>query len=77
MSQRTLLEINHDCLWAISQDCDDFCVILRRVLASGAREGDPEELRDKFGVRILGRRHHGDAFFVQWGGTTIQEPYTP
>lgn len=77
MSQRTLIEINHDFLWAIAHQSDDFGVILTRLLKGCGRDGDKEELETKFGLRIFGRRHHGDAFDINFGGTSIHEPYTP
>lgn len=77
MSQRTLIEINHDYLHNIAHESDDFGVILTRLLKGSGRNGDAEDLETRFGVRIFSRRHHGDAFDINFGGKKISEPYTP
>lgn len=59
MSNRTLLEINHDYEGRI----DDLLPALRRYLCSGSRE-HAEDL-EMFGVRVLGMRHHSGNFVIE------------
>lgn len=63
MSQRSLIEINHDNTGAIERDPAMFIRALSQYLASGlVRERDP--VLERFGVRVISRRHHSDKFYV-------------
>lgn len=69
MSNRSLIEINHDYLGEIERDPEGFGkAILAELCKSNGR---PRDLRP--GVRWFGLRHHSDKFKVQWGGYTARQ----
>lgn len=71
MSNRTLIEINHDFCGEIKKNHIEFIDDLCDYIRSGpARSKDRLE---RFGVRLLACRHHSDPFHIEWGGTTITE----
>lgn len=63
MSNRTLIEINHD--YGRQLNTPDFW----DALANYIRSAGPEERKElaRFGVRVFGMRHHSEGFKVQWG----------
>ena len=65
MSIRTLVEINHDKIFMIEQRPDDFADDLLRYLSSGSKEAG--EQLEKYGVRVIGLRHHSDIYEIEWG----------
>jgi hypothetical protein len=60
MSNRSLIEINHDFAGEIGSDT--FRAALRRYLNSADRE--TAEALEPFGVRVIGLRHHSNKFIV-------------
>lgn len=62
MSNRTLIEINHDYAGKLG---DQFLAALGRYVRSGSIS-DAAELK-QFGVRVFGMRHHSDGFNIKWG----------
>jgi hypothetical protein len=73
LSNRTLIEINHD--FAEYIDSVRFRDALWRYLRSADRES-AEDL-ERFGVRVFGMRHHSDAYDINWGGVMASEPSLP
>jgi hypothetical protein len=71
MSNRTLIEINHD--FAPSLRLPLFLEALANYVRS-ADSRSREEL-EKYGVRVFGMRHHSEGFSIQWGdhAKTISE----
>lgn len=74
MSNRTLIEINHDYSHAIDRaGTGDF----ERTLLRYLRSASPEHAQalERYGVRVFGMRHHSDGFEVRWGthATPISE----
>lgn len=59
MSNRTLIEVNHDFCGDLS---DEFVATLKRYLRSASRE-TAEPLR-RFGIRVIGMRHHSGNFIL-------------
>lgn len=67
MSNRTLIEINHDNTHEIETRPEEFVAALTAYL----RSGDVTRLPDGVvfrGVRVLGIRHHSDPYSITWGG---------
>ncbi|HEY9219568.1 MAG TPA: hypothetical protein VIO94_16085 [Phenylobacterium sp.] len=62
MSLRTLLEINHDA--AITDDLA-LLTALRRYVSSASPRTAAE--LERFGVKVVGMRHHSSAFVVPEG----------
>src|SRR6185503_9308674 len=60
MSYRTLIEINHD--FGPQEDSIEFLTVLARYLRSANR--DNAEALERFGVRVLGMRHHSGNFIL-------------
>jgi len=56
---RTLIEINHDYAYDVTHG---LIPVLQRYLASGSR--DDAEALERFGVRVIGMRHHADKFVI-------------
>lgn len=71
MSNRSLIEINHDKVHAIEADHEGFVRALIDYLNSGSRR-DADPMKD-FGATVFGMRHHSDPFHIEWGGHTIDE----
>lgn len=59
MSNRTLIEINHDHAHRLDEG---FLEALGRYLASASREN--AEGLERYGVRVLGMRHHSEKFIL-------------
>lgn len=59
MSNRTLIEINHDFCGAIGESA---AAALRRYLKSASRETAAE--LEYYGIRVLGMRHHSGNFVL-------------
>ena len=71
MSNRSLIEINHDYAAVIGlNDPVDFKEALIRYLRS-ANQPHADDLK-RFGVRVIGMRHHSDPYRIKWG-ETIEE----
>ncbi len=63
MSNRTLIEINHD--YATELGSAQFVEALARYVRSGSIV-DAAEL-EHYGVRVFGMRHHSEGFNIKWG----------
>lgn len=73
MSNRTLIEINHDCAHAIDRaGTGDFERALLRYLRSAGR--DEAKYLERYGVRVFGMRHHSEGFAIKWGCHEFKEP---
>jgi hypothetical protein len=67
MSNRTILEINHDCSRAIDRQRFEFCEALQEVLRdSSSREG--WSALSRFGVTKFVTAHHSDDYHVVVNG---------
>jgi len=75
MSNRSLIEINHDHTHEIEKDPEKFVANLLHYLRAGAldrRLGHDELSREVFrGVRVVGMRHH--SYSIRWGA--VQDVY--
>lgn len=62
MSQRTIVEFNHDYAGAIDRDPDGFLRAIRNMLNSGVNENesDKRDRLDHYGVRTSPTHHHSD-----------------
>jgi len=72
MSNRSLMEFNHDFGYAIKADPEDFIRTINSFLNSTDEE-TAARLRLRYGIRIFGTRHHSDAFDIDWGGQKSAE----
>lgn len=76
MSQRSILEINHDCSGFIARDEGRFVQLLLAALASGSdRSWEPLE---HFGIRRITQCHHSELRRVVVrgaGGPTREYPF--
>lgn len=71
MSNRTLIEINHDLWFRIRANTTGFAMVVCDYLrCSDSRSA--EALQD-FGIRVFGMRHHSDSFSIDWGGIRARE----
>lgn len=61
MSNRTLIEINHD--FAAYLNNPEFVIRLRQYLSSASKEA--AAALSPFGVKVLGMRHHSDQFYIE------------
>lgn len=70
MSNRTLIEINHD--YAKELRTPAFLEALA-LYVNGA-DSESRKRLERFGVRVFGMRHHSDGFEIKWGhGKPITE----
>lgn len=60
MSNRTLIELNHDCAPELASD--EFIRALGRYLCSPGSETRAE--LEMFGARVVSFRHHSDRFYI-------------
>lgn len=67
MSNRTLIEFNHDYAGQIMADEEGFMLALGRYLNSADKIG--EQGLERYGVRVIGMRHHSEPVNVRWPGT--------
>lgn len=67
MSNRTLIEFNHDFSHSIAKDPAGFAADLGAYLSS-ASPRTAEILERRYGMRVFGMRHHSDGFDIKWGG---------
>lgn len=73
MSMRTLIEINHDYSHRVTDpECAPF---FNRYLASGSRENAME--LERFGLRVVGMRHHSDKFIISSDADGFPARYLP
>ena len=72
MSLRTLFEINHD--YAV-RDQSDLLEALQRYLNSADREA-AEDL-ERFGIRVIGMRHHSTNFVLDGEPDGFPVSYLP
>ena len=72
MSNRTLIEINHDFTGEIDKAPTGS---LENALLRYLRSADKQnaEALEQFGIRVFGMRHHSDPFSIRWGGKSIVE----
>lgn len=66
MSNRTLIEINHDLWHKIKENPLRFAGDVIRYLGSGSPEC--AEQLERYGLRVFGMRHHSDEYEIKWGG---------
>lgn len=71
MSNRTLVEINHDNWDSIQKNPTEFVDNLLYYLGSGC--GESAEELEHFGVRVIGMKHHSDGHNITWGGFKEKE----
>jgi len=71
MSNRTLIEINHDCGDSIEKNPEDFVKHLLSYLSGGCERSE-EELH-YYGIRVIGMKHHSEGHDITWGGVQEQE----
>lgn len=74
MSQRTLLELNHDQAHRIASDPGPFLSALDALTRGGYDEGTLLVL-GSYGVRWRGQRHHSEGFDITWGCHKVREPH--
>lgn len=60
MSNRTLIEINHD---YTSEMGGRFLIALVQYMRSGSMSSGNEDL-EEFGVRIISQRHHSEKYHI-------------
>lgn len=65
MSNRTLIEINHDFAHRVKESPEEFSQKLYRYLASASAE-NAADLR-QFGIVRIGMRHHSEGFDIKYG----------
>ena len=75
MSNRTLIEINHDFHGQIQMQPHEFVAALCRYLNSASEE-TAKPLK-RFGVRVFGIRRHYDGFEIKWGAHEANEKAAP
>ena len=75
MSNRSLIEINHDKSHEIERHPNSFTEALGRYLRSA--NPDNAAALERYGVRVFGMRHHSDGFNIEWGFTKASEPRSP
>lgn len=63
MSNRTLIEINHDRY----RDLNTPAFLDALALYIRSADKDSRKALEEFGVRVFGMRHHSDSFEVRWG----------
>lgn len=68
MSNRSLLEFNHDLCFKIEGDPQLFVLVLTRYLSSASDES--ADLLKAFGVMVHGLRHHSEP----WTGFISKRP---
>jgi hypothetical protein len=73
MSQRSIIEINHDCSHLIDREGGRFVDLLLRALASGA-DRSWEDL-ERFGIRRIVQCHHSEDRKVVVGAGGLQREY--
>lgn len=74
MSNRSLLEFNHDYAHDIEKDPEGFVEALLLYLRTGVTENVAYGRQEVFrGVRVFGMRHHSDGFAIQWGAHIATE----
>ena len=69
MSNRTIIEVNHDYWHKIEDDKDTFA----QLVVDFTRACDPEiaqRLQDHFGVNVLGTVHHSDNIRISFNKCT-------
>ena len=74
MSNRTLIEINHDFAGQVKDHPQEFADVLYRYLASASAENAVELHR--YGIRRIGIRHHSEAFDIKFGYFQASEKAT-
>lgn len=66
MSNRTLVEINHDLTHRMKDDPVGFVADLRAYL--GAASPRTARALERYGIRVIGMKHHSDPHTIKWGG---------
>lgn len=73
MSNRTLIEFNHDYAVNIEANHEMFVEKLLAYLRSGRVVGT-EATGDVFsGVRVIGMRHHSEPYEIRWGAVKEEQ----
>lgn len=62
MSNRTLMEFNHDHAYSVERDPEGFVRAVSLYLSSGSRR--EAEALERYGVTVIRMRHHSDDFMV-------------
>jgi hypothetical protein len=65
LSNRTLIEINHDFAHMVKENPERFAEELYRYLGSASAENASN--LTKYGIRRFGIRHHSEAFDIKFG----------
>ena len=68
MSQRTIVEFNHDYAHEVGRDRGALSELLAAVMRSGRPDSEEEWRLGRYGVRVLTSRHHSDSLRVEVGG---------
>lgn len=76
MSNRTLLEFNHDQAWRIKENPEPFLAAINEMLRAGVDDGALLTL-GSYGVKWHGQRHHSDGYSVKWGAHVSAQAATP
>ncbi len=71
MSNRSLMEINHDKSYRVEDSPTAFAESFMAYVNSG-------DIRtaialEYFGVRVIGMKHHSDGHSIEWGGIIDKE----
>lgn len=71
MSNRTLIELNHDFTHYVEGEPEAFA----RALAAYARSASKEnaEKLERWGVKVFGMRHHSEGYRITWGYTKASQ----
>lgn len=66
MSNRTLIEINHDQSGMIEK----YPLPFIEVMISFLRSNSPRNAAalEQYGIKVFGTRHHSDFYEIHWGG---------
>ena len=71
MSNRSLIEINHDFSGTVRRDQNGFLNTLLAYLGSASPENAAALAH--FGIKVFGMRHHSDPYAIDWGGHKHEE----
>lgn len=75
MSNRTLLEFNHDLSYRIEEEPAQFLLAIGDMMRGGPSDRNRAAL-ERYGVKWYGQRHHSQGFDINWGGHKTSEPET-
>ena len=67
MSNRTLIEINHDFFWEISGAANEFSKDVTTFLQNPWSPTNIAMMWDNYHIKVFGTRHSDDGYVVKWG----------